>query len=699
MLKKILPLGLAGLMLLSQCSPSQEKHENLTKEANINAVKNPIFNEFNHPISFSSISANHIPEATEITISNAKQALKQLLKIKSDSRTKENTLIALDNIYAGLGQHSGTMYLLSATSPDSLIRNNATDANKTLGDFYTELSLNEKLYNALKSFKNSENASILNEAEKKFLNDEIKSFERNGLGLDKNKKKELKAIKEKLNGLGLEFDKNIAEYKDFIIVSEEQTKGLSEEYKKARRQEDGTYKIGLSNPDYSPVLRYAESDELRKELFIKRQNIGGQKNLEVLDKMLKLRKQLANLLGYETYAAFKLSSKMAKDTKTVWEFENGLLDKATPKAKADIEELLEVKRAYKKDQNINSIEHWESAFYRNILLKEKYSVDQEKVKEYFEINNVIDGFFKITQNLFGVEYSQVENPDVWHSDVTMYEVKDNGKLIGRFYLDLHPRANKYNHAMCQGFIYARQTPKAYQIPNASLVCNFPQATADSPALMSHADVELFFHEFGHVLHQMLTEAQLFSQSGTKVDADFVEAPSQILENWAWEYESLELFAKHHETGETLPKEMFDKMLAAKNVGSGLYVTRQLFYGIIDMELHDRYDPNGSSSTTDVLKDVYERTMQYPFTEGIHTQAGFGHLNDYAANYYGYMWSNVFAADMFSRFANEGVLNAKTGKDYRDFILAKGSSKEAQEILKDFLGRKPKQDSFIKSLGI
>ncbi len=336
-------------------------------------------------------------------------------------------------------------------------------------------------------------------------------------------------------------------------------------------------------------------------------------------------------------------------------------------------------------------------YYKNILLKEKYSLDAEKVKEYFPLDASIEGLFMITQKLFGVEYREIENPSVWHDEVRLFEVIEGENVIGRFYLDFFPRPNKYSHAACFPMIDGKKTDQGFQIPTATLVCNFPAPTEDRPALMPHGQVETLFHEFGHVLHVMLSKAELSAQAGTSVARDFVEAPSQIFENWTWNYDALKLFTKHYETGEVLPESLFNKMVASKNVGSGMQLQRQIFYGMYDFSL---YDLKGEGRSTDeIALDLHEKVLLYPFPENTHFQAAFGHLDGYGASYYGYLWSKVFAQDMFSIFEKNGVLDAETGMRYRESILSKGGSVDENQMLRDFLGRDPQSDAFLKGEGV
>ena len=350
----------------------------------------------------------------------------------------------------------------------------------------------------------------------------------------------------------------------------------------------------------------------------------------------------------------------------------------------------------------NTIIHdWDKFFYENLLLKEKYHVDASNVEQYFKLENVIGGFQEICSLLFGITFKEVENPSVWHEDVTMHEMhdKESGELLGSFYLDLYPRTSKYPGAAEFTILSGKQLVDDYQLPIACLVCNFPPSSENFPSLLPHEDVETFFHEFGHLVHGVLTKSPLVSYAGTSVPRDFVEAPSQMLENWVWEKESLSLFAKHYETGDIIPDQLLEKMIAAKNINSGTKALQQVFYGIYDFSLNDGFDPDGNKSTTDLIKELKNDVTLYPYQEGTHQQASFGHLNGYGAAYYGYKWSEVYAHDMFSIFKNEGILNPKTGLRYRQIILEKGGTEEPLDLVKKFLGREPNSDAFLRSMGI
>jgi thimet oligopeptidase len=620
----------------------------------------PLPGKFNQPIQFANLTAEYIQQATDLAISQAKESLDKLYQIPKEKRTFDNTMVTLDGIYNKVGNVYGSVYLMSNVHPDDAVRNQATDCNAQFAKFFNEISLDENLYRAVKDYSEMTEAKSLTGYKAKFVEETVRDFERNGFALSKEKRDQLKAINDKLSDLSIMFQQNIAAVNDFLIVDETQIDGLQEDYKNARRQEDGTYKIDLTYPSYIPFMKFSNSEETRKELYTMYNNRAAKSNLEVLIKVLMLRKEMAELLGFKTYAEYRVGDRMAKLPQNVWNFEDNLVEKLKEKARMDYDELLIVKRAKLGVDTIDVIQPWESGYYNNILLKEKYDLDQNLVKEYFPTDAVTEGLFQIAQHLFGVEFEEVKDPSVWYKDVRMFNVKQDGKIISRFYIDLYPRPNKFSHAACFPMISGTQTSEGYQLPVAALVCNFPAPTADVPSLLSHGEVETFFHEFGHVLHNVLTKTTLSSHSGTSVSRDFVEAPSQIFENWTWNYDALILFSKNYKTGEILPPDLFAKMIAAKNVGSGLAYTQQVYYGMLDFTLHDKYDPTSSVTTTEVLAELQNKITLYPYLEGTHMQAAFGHLMGYAAGYYGYLWSLVYSQDMFSVFEKNGVMDVNTG---------------------------------------
>jgi thimet oligopeptidase len=660
---------------------------------------NPLQNGLNKPIDFKAVTVTYIISATDAAIATAKTELETVYNVPADKRTFANTMLALDDLNDKLTSVILPINILSNASTDSAIRKQAQRSLETVSKFSNALAVDEKLYNAYKSYAATADAQKLSGGRKKELQETIEGFERNGFALSAEKRKQLQVINDKISELGLAFNNNIAAYKDQLLVDEADMKGLPADYVKTRKKQGDKYIITLDGPSYGDFMKYAQSEPRRKELYVKYNNRAADKNLEILKQLLIERQNKAKLLGFPSYAAYQTASRMVKDPATVWDFENKLVAKVQEKTRKDLEELLQEKRKYLGDQSVATIEPWEASFYNNLLMINKYSVDQEQVKEYLQLDNVMDGLFKVTQQLFGIKYVEAKDASIWHKDVRTFDVQQNGVNIGRFYLDLFPRENKYTHAACFPIRKGKQYGKQYQLPVAALICNFNSPTADKPSLLTHGQAVTFFHEFGHVLHNMLTKAELASQSGTSVKRDFVEAPSQIFENWVWNYDALKLFAKHYKTGEVLPFDLYQKIAAARNVGSGLAASAQINYGILDMTLHDQFDASGAKTTTDVVKEVFNKIMPYKHLDGTNMQAAFGHLNGYGAGYYSYMWSKVYAEDMFSIFEKNGLLDQKTGMRYRNAVLANGGSKDEFEMVKDFLGREPDQAAFFRSLGL
>jgi len=589
---------------------------------------------------------------------------------------------------------------MSATHTNEKIRDEGMESSRQIQKYITDLSLNEELYNAVVAYTKSKEAQQLTGYKKKFLKDTLLDYKRSGFSLPKEKRDVVKKIFNELSDLGLAFSKNIADFQDTLFVTEEEIRGLPENYKKERQQKDGSYAIDMSYPSYVPFMDFSESGEARKNLKYKFNNRATDTNLEILNNIIRKRRELVSVLDYSTYAEYRTEDRMAKNPQNVWGFENDLRNKLRPKGEMDIAEMLKIK-SKRTATEATTIDVWEAGYYENLVLKENFDLDPEEVRQYFEFNNVTAGLFTVYQRLFNVTFKKVSNPSVWHEDVLMYEVYDgsSNEMIGRFYLDMFPRANKYGHAAAFSVTMGKMTTGGYQKPATALVCNFPKPTEFQPSLLTHDNVETYFHEFGHLVHGVLTQAPLMSYAGTSVARDFVEAPSQMLENWIWQKESLSLFAKHYDTGEVIPVELLDKMLAAKNVNSGTKALQQIYYGILDFTLHDGFDPDGEKTTTDIVSALQNEITFYPYQEGTHMEAAFGHLNGYGAAYYGYKWSEVYAQDMFSIFEEKGIMNAEQGMRYRKIILEKGGTEEPLNLVREFLGRESNSDAFLRSMGL
>lgn len=663
-------------------------------------IDNPLLCNLNEIIDFKIIRKGDIDVAATSAIKDSDKILKGVLVLNRSEYTFENTLLKMDDLYNTVFNVWNIIELLSATHPYQIIRDEANMNALRMQEYMIDISTNEDLYRAILAYSKSKEAQTLSGSRKRFLESELRDFKRSGMELKVNKREKLKEIQTRLLQMSIDFSNNITSNKDTLFINKDMMSGLPEDYKIQHLQPDGRYAVDLSYPSFDPFMKYADSDSLRKLLRFNYFNIAAEENLDILNEIIDSSNELAKILGYPSYAAYIIEESMAKTPTAVWEFEKKLRKSIEKKASMDEQEMLKIKREFTGTSEV-SVYDWDKYYYENKLLLRKYSVDSEKVKEYFEVNRVIKGFFKITELLFGLEYHEVENPSVWHKDVTMYEVFDekSGELMGRFYLDLYPRQYKYKHAAEFTIVSGKRMGDTYQLPVASLVCNFPKSDKTHPSLLPHEDVETFFHEFGHLIHDMLSKTELMSQSGTSVAMDFVEAPSQMLENWVWNKESLSLFAKHYKTGDSIPDSLVDRMLTARNLQSGNDILQQIFYGMLDLTLYDGYDPKGTLSTTEVVRHLQNRITHYPYFEGTHQQASFDHLLDYSASYYGYLWSEVYAQDMFSIFREGGVLNPEIGYHYRKTILEKGGSEDPMKLVINFLGRQPNNNAFLRSLGI
>lgn len=650
-------------------------------------------------IQFSKLSAEKISILTGNIIEKTKIAVDTIKSVEPEQVSFENTLLAWDRMYDSFNSGLSVIYLLAYVHPDDGVIKEAQESISNLNKLWNEVILDEGIYRVLKIFEGKADAEKLNPEQSRCLKKLIRDLERNGLALPAEQKEQVKEVKNRIADLSLRFSANIAAVQDELIVSDEEIKGLPEDYMETRRTEDGRYKIDLSYPSFHPFMKYSESEEARKKLYIKFKNRASDINLPILNELLKERRKLAGMLGYKTYADWEIEDKMAKKADTVWDFENSLSGKVQLKARFDLDELLEAKKLHLDSDSEKIIQAWESAFYSNKVLKSKYDVDQEKVKEYFVLENVINGLFEISERLFGLKFESANEAPVWHQEVIPYHVYQGGRLWGYFYLDLHPRPKKYNHAACFSLVNGKIYPGDEQLATAALVCNFPKPTKTKPSLLPHSDVETLFHEFGHLLHHLLSETELSAQSGISTAHDFVEVPSQLFENWAWDYEALTLFARHHKTGEVLPADLYKKMLSARNLGSGIHTLQQIFYGLLDMTLHSRFDPEGEVTTTEVVRQLQNSITPFPFLEGTYMEASFDHLTGYAAGYYGYLWAKVFAEDIFSVFRQTGVFNRNTGLKLKKSLLSRGATMEEKDMLLAFLEREPDDNAFLKSLGL
>jgi Zn-dependent oligopeptidase len=574
--------------------------------------------------------------------------------------------------------------LVANVNPDEKVREAGEKCQQDAMKFISELELDRQAYEAIAAVSKDG----LDELATRFLDHLLRDYKRSGVDKDEAVRQKLATLKEEMVKVGQTFSKAIREDQRFIEVTKEELAGLPEDFLNSHQaNENGKIKITTDYPDFQPVAKYADSEETRKAIYIKFLERAYPANEETFKKLLSLRHEYATILGYEDWAAYNSEDKMAKDKKTI----SALIEKVTalarPRMESDKKEILERKKKDVKKAKV--VQTWDRFYYVSKIKNEKYGVDAQEVRAYFDYQKVKEGLLELNQEIYGVNFKKIEDATVWSEGVEAYDIYDGEELIARFYLDMHPRKGKYGHAAMFPLLTGIN---GVQLPAASLVCNFPQSEGDAPALMEHGQVTTFFHEFGHLMHHLLAgRHDWVTLSGINCEWDFVEAPSQIMEEWAWDYDVLKRFAKHHETAEVIPEELVKKMQGADSFGKGVHVMRQMFYAGLSFAYHSR-NPEGID-LMGVVKEMQEKYNPYPFTEGTYVFANFGHLEGYSSMYYTYIWSLVVAKDLFTRFTKDGLLNKATAKEYRDMVLAPGGSRDAALLVNDFLGRDYTFDAF------
>ena len=639
----------------------------------------------------------------EQAFANADVEITEIIAVPDNQRTFENTIGALDDMMARLDDASLMAVFMSYVHPDAAIREAAQGGKQLWSDWSIDFATNLDLYNAVKAYADT-NPQLTDE-QARMVKHTMRDYRRSGMSLSPEDRVTLTDIQKEIGTLSIEFDANIRNDETVIPLTLEELEGVPQRVIDSLVEVNGVYLATLDYPTFSPIMDYCSVPATRQKVRWLYSRRAGRKNVDILEKIIKLRDEASDLLGYATTADFETEIRMAKNSATVAEFYEMLQPVVRKKAEKDWVELVAAKCEDLGDPEAE-FNPWDFSYYYEKIKNKKYAVDSQKVQEYLPLENVMNGLFEITQNLYGIEYREVtEQADkrgtpLWHEDVRLFEVWDTntGKQLGEFYIDLHPRDNKYSHAAQWGLVQHKiWSDGTERLPVAALVCNFTKPTADKPSLMTHDETETFFHEFGHCLHTILSETELASFAGTSVERDFVEAPSQMFEEWVWAPETLKLFARHYETGEPMPDELIEGMIAAKNLQSGMKIESQIFLGKIDQAYHT--DEDGECDTTQVAYDIYDDTRMYNHTPGTWFQGSFGHLTGYQAGYYGYMWSLVYAQDMFQRFKELGMLNPEAGAYYREKILSKGSTQDSLDLIRDYLGREPSMDAFLESLGL
>jgi len=577
--------------------------------------------------------------------------------------------------------------LTAVAHPDVAVREAAKLCEPKADAFLTGLYLDAELAGVINAY--AAKGEPLEGERKKLLVEIRRDFRRNGVELTPDQQKELRRINEEIILIGQDFQSKIASSSGHIEVKADALKGLPPEYIAKHPAKNGKIEIGIDYPDYFPFVTYSKDRKAALELYIKFSNRGGEENVKLLERLLKLRSDKAKLLGYATWADYVLEPRMAKDAKTVKAFLAQIREALRAPAKIELAELLKehVKLLGKATDKLAPSERY---FLQDRVKKEKYKLDSQELSSYLEIGAVKKGLLEITAKMYGLDYKEVP-AKAWHPDVTAYEVSSGGKPIGKFYLDLYSRPDKFKHMAMFAVVTSKKLADgSRRLPVASLECNFPKPGAE-PALMSHEDVVTFFHEFGHVLHHLLTRSDLAQFSGTNVVRDFVEAPSQMFEEWPWSREVLDLFAHHHKTGAKIPDELFNALQRARGFGKALETQRQLVFATLDQEYHTRAP---GFDTTAVFEEVQTANDSFAFVKGVHFQSSFGHLIGYDAGYYSYQWALALSRDVLTRFRKEGLLNPVVAASWRDEVLSKGGGEDEKAMVSRFLGRAPNNDAYL-----
>jgi Zn-dependent oligopeptidase len=659
-----------------------------------NTTSNILLRHDNKPIDFTKVNAVAIKEAVAIVIKSSDEKIKTIVAVKT--QTLSNTLVAFDDLQYEIVDLSMKIGLIQSTYSDETIRNSAYVESEKLSVYSSTLNLNEPLYKAIKRFSLSKEI-VFTDKQKKFLSDVIISFEKSGMKLSATDRKPLEEINNKLIKFGNAFDKNIAESKDSLTFDEADLKGIDAETLNSWKTPNGKYVVYVNGPNVIKIGENAENSKTRKTFGLRYNNRAYPQNIAVLDSLLYYRNVYAKKLGFTSYAAYSLIDKMAAKPENVWAFENDLIKKLSTLVTSEVKTLKEFKNEISPTES-DTLYGWDFSYYSKKMLNTKYQLNKDEVKKYFEMNNTLTGMFHVYETLLGIQIKPATNMPVWDAKVKTYEIWSEGKKAGSFYLDLFPRQNKYTHFACFPISQYLKNGAIETLPQAALICNFPEGTANEPSLLEHDDVITMFHEFGHLVHWLIGHPAIASQNSFGLKGDFVEAPSQFLENWCWEYDALKTFAKQYQTGETLPKELFDKMKQTQLVNIGSQYISQVAYGLIDFTYEDKYEETKQKGTIQIFKEKMSLN-QLPFNDNNHMICSFGHLNGYGANYYGYLWSKVYAEDMFSVFKKNGVMDTATGIRYKKEILEKGATAPEIEMVEKFLGRKSNSDAFLESLGI
>ncbi len=671
-------------------------------------MSNPLLKQYD-AAPFADIKNEHFLPAITQLIEQAKNEINTIVE-NNEAPGFTNTVEAL--AYSGnqLNRASSIFFNLNGAETNEEIQKIAQEVSPMLSNFQNDLLLNEALFKRVKTVYDQRNQLDLNPEELTLLEKQYKSFARNGANLSETDKKKLRSIDAELAQLTLKFGENVlAETNAFemLITDESDLAGLPEgtieaAAQAAREKDKEGWLFTLQYPSYIPFMKYAENRELRKKLSLafgsRAFHNNEYNNTTNVLAIAKLRHQRALLLGYESHAHFVLEERMAETPAKVQSFLNELLEKAKPAAQREFDEL----GAFAREMDgIDELQKWDGAYYAEKLKQQRFDLDDEKLKPYFKLENVIQGVFKVAEKLFGLQFDKVDHIDTYHEEVQTFEVKDaEGKLVTLFYADFHPRPGKRGGAWMTSYKPQQIKDGVNHRPHVSIVCNFTKPTSSKPSLLTFNEVTTLFHEFGHALHGMLANTVYPNLSGTSVYWDFVELPSQIMENWCYEKETLELFATHYKTGEVIPMELVEKIKESATFHEGMQTLRQISFGLLDMAWHGQ-DPSAIDDVKDFENDAFKSTRLYPETESTCMSTSFSHIfqGGYSAGYYSYKWAEVLDADAFEYFKQEGIFNKKVAFKFKQHVLSQGGTEDPMDLYVRFRGKKPNPDALLKRAGL
>lgn len=642
----------------------------------------------------SDYEAGEITRLCEAALKETEARLDQVAQVPAAERKIETTLLEFEDALSDFGDTANALTFMGYVAQDEALRKEGSACEEKVGQFYVSIFTRRDLYEAVKAVKGR------SPDETRLVSETVEAFERNGLKLSDKKLAEVKRLMTELSAKETKFAANLNNDTSTVEFTEAELQGVpADAMSRFEKTADGRFAVTTKSTDYVALAENASHAETRRRILFAYLNRGGPENTKLLEEATVLRSKIARLLGYKTWADYRTADRMAESRANVLEFLNGLKSKLARRNRDDLAKLLMFKKEL--EPEAQRVEQWDVPYLSYQLKKRDYNLDNEKIREYFPADVVIRGLFEVYSKLLGVHFEEAGDARTWSDDVKLYKVRDagDGKTIAYFYTDFFPRPGKYGHAAAFTLVSGRRlTDGGYKTPVSSIVANFTPPSGEKPSLLTHDEVETVFHEFGHIMHQTLTRAPFASLSGSSVARDFVEAPSQMLENWVWEPEILELISGHYQNhAQKLPGDLLKQMLAARDFNQGITYTRQLLYGLFDMTIHSR---NKATDVTRTYDKLFRQIAALEPIEGGHFPGTFGHMmGGYDSGYYGYLWSEVYAQDMYSVFKAGGLLNADLGRRYRENILEPGSMKESIDLLKGFLRREPSQDAFFKKLRI